>query len=417
MLENRIGFATLMFFFTSSLSQPIALDDDVCDAGASRCASFRRNSSELRWRYAAFDGRTADIYGGDVVREAFADAGFSVVTDDSWDVLFTHFPVQSAHLDPVDRPGHRMERQRLVNHCQYFMAAGQKCTLANHIARVAHAKGHHQDRHLETYVLADPEQAEAWRKALHRDSAQHWLLKDCSGGASQGIDLVSSSDHSLIDSSMGQWRVAQAYLHDPFTSNLGQKFHVRLYVLVTNWAPVQAWLYEDGLVFRSKHAHIGDIPSADKDIFSAFSDKVDVYSLSMLWEELGMTSARKAQASISELLADVLGSSLIDSFGDPQVVLSRRSYSCFDIFGVDVMFDQQLRPYILEVNLGPNLWVERQGKQIQPTLRVVKTPLVRQIIAWAEARLRSSFQGASDALNTSAEGQILEGFHRILPQT
>jgi len=425
--------------------------DDVCAAGdgggagscglstttrSSSLSNISSTAGPLRWRYAHYDRPVTGAYGGDLVHSAFEDAGFTAVADDDWDVLFTHFPVKHSRLDALNRSGLDGGRpRRLVNHCQYFTAAGQKCILADHIVRVARELGHERpplDKHLETYVLADPQQAAAWMEALRRDPSRHWLLKDCSGGASQGIDLVNSWNESMINESIGKWRVAQAYMSNPLTSHRGQKFHVRLYVLITSWAPVHAWVYEDGLVFRSKHAHVGDRPSAERDIFSAFSTDVDVLALSALWEELGSSSTQKAQASISELLAEVLGSSLEASFGDPRALESERGYSCFDLFGVNVMFDQQVRPYILEVNMGPNLWVDRQGKEIEAMLRMVKTPLVRQIVAWAEATVRHSAavvpmsaapsSSSSDSsaekvygLNVTAEESLLVGFHRILP--
>ena len=44
-------------------------------------------------------------------------------------------------------------------------------------------------------------------------------------------------------------------------------------------------------------------------------------------------------------------------------MLKGRGYNCFDLFGLDVMFNERLEPIILEVNTGPNMEIDDRGEE------------------------------------------------------
>ena len=55
-------------------------------------------------------------------------------------------------------------------------------------------------------------------------------------------------------------------------------------------------------------------------------------------------------------------------------------YACFDIFGVDVMLDDHLQPFILEVNTGPNLWLDDTSTANQATIKGAFVPWPENIM-------------------------------------
>mmetsp|Transcript_79170 Transcript_79170/g.227023 ORF Transcript_79170/g.227023 Transcript_79170/m.227023 type:complete len:434 (+) Transcript_79170:56-1357(+) len=406
------------------LPSVLAADDEACRAdertGVSGCSGEAREAkfARLRWRVASYKDGKRSVYGGPVVEQALAGAGFGgPVADDDWDLFYTHFP-QGKAVEAAKLP---KRAGRLVNHCQYFTAAGQKCHLAGHLARVELARALRGEgdapgskpRNLETYNLHKVEESAAWRQAMRNQPERHWLVKTCSGGASRGITLVSSADEDVIAASIGTWSVAQEYLHHPLLSAGGRKFHMRLYLHVSRWEPVGVMLYDDGLVFRSRHVHDGARPSQQRDIFSSVSADVEPLSVQTVWAEIGSERAALAQQRLRKLLADVFGSAVRESFGEPGR-LAARGFDCYDMFGLDVMFDTDLRPYLLEVNSGPNLWVDRQGDVEEKMLRAVKEPLVRQLAAWAAARVRQRTASPTLAQCLEIEDLTLVNFTRVL---
>lgn len=390
--------------------------DGSCEAGAS--CSAAEQATKLRWRCKPYDPQHGVYtYGGRFVEEVFAHRGFQgPKEDDDWDVLWTHYDMSQAlkavALPP--RPG------RLVNHCQYFTAAGHKCRLARHVSKVQRALQkadaglalgpNARSRHLRTFELKIRAQAEAWRKETRVDPDRIWLVKECTAGHSKGIRLLRGSNTSAVDEVLDTWSVAQEYVARPFLLD-GRKFHMRLYLLVTRWAPIGAFLYGDGVIFRSKRLYDRDQPSVQRDVFSGISEAVEPSDLAVLWNKLGAARGRRVLAHIVELFAEILGNALEESYGSAGD-LDARGYSCFDLFGADVMLDEDLQPLLLEVNQGPNMWVDGGGPQHEPFQRSVKGPLLEQLLKWAELRVRRPPQTLKDA--AALEDEALQSFQRIL---
>jgi len=77
------------------------------------------------------------------------------------------------------------------------------------------------------------------------------------------------------------------------------------------------------------------------------------------------------------------------------------------------MFDEELRPYILEINLGPNMWAGGASKETQIS---VKQPLMQQIGAWAAAHIGRSRVGVPATIEEreAIEANALRDFDRVL---
>merc|ERR1712176_978610 len=98
------------------------------------------------------------------------------------------------------------------------------------------------------------------------------------------------------------------------------------------------------------------------------------------------------------------------SSADFEAGLRERGYGCFDLFGLDVMFNEQLHPFILEVNAGPNLETEDRGEESTGLLQDVKTPLIQQLARWISLRLSSHDQRDAREIEEDA----LQNFTRVL---
>jgi len=101
-----------------------------------------------------------------------------------------------------------------------------------------------------------------------------------------------------------------------------------------------------------------------------------------------------------------------ESFGDYKRIEAQRSFACFDLLGADVMLDQSLEPQVLEISVGPNMWVDNHGKEHQPRLTAIKAPLVQQLARWAARRSRNPPRSLEEA--EQLEGAMLLNFTRLL---
>ena len=175
--------------------------------------------------------------------------------------------------------------------------------------------------------------------------------------------------------------VVQEYLAKPYLIS-GYKFDLRLYVLVTSVWPLRAFIYKRGLcrfatapfdlsaAKLDPFAHLTN-SSINKHSSTLHADKGDVgggckWRLKRLLEYLASRGAdtEKLWQQIKEIVLLTLLPMVGNVHDDP---------CAFEYFGFDVMMDESLRPYVIEVNSGPAMSME------MPQDKVVKVPLVNDI--------------------------------------
>ena len=168
----------------------------------------------------------------------------------------------------------------------------------------------------------------------------------------------------------------------------GHKFDLRLYVLVTSFNPLEAWLYEEGF------ARVATRPFSSDDV----SDK---------FVHLTNASIQRHNATTHELYGPLVGAAEDEAAGtkctlqylwkqlakDRDVVKIRedidglilKSLVCaedriphqacaFELFGYDVLLDEDARPWLLEVNASPSM------ARDTPLDKRVKESLIRDTI-------------------------------------
>merc|ERR1712129_33126 len=197
----------------------------------------------------------------------------------------------------------------------------------------------------------------------------------------------------------------------------GRKFHLRVYVLVPDWGPKpRALVYDEGVVFRSKHPYQRGRPSPARDIFSRMSSDVEGFPHATFWRALDDASsssnsnvpqsdASAVRSHMLDVIRETFGQALHASFGD-SARLRQRGFGCFDLFGLDVMIGEGLEPFVLEVNAGPNIAVDDRGEESSNLLRELKGPLLQQLAKWAAVRVaRNRAMETSNIPDSSDEGE------------
>jgi len=393
-------------------------EDGACDASSAPGGC----SSGLQWR--GYPYRVTKpvyakkIYGGGFVIDAFAQAGFEGPMDgEDWDVLWTHRPQHDWLREHVQLPAR--EGERVVNHCAYFRGAGDKCAFADVTRSLAlHAPDATTSGYLQTYQLNIGTQRQEWVEALQADSKRYWLVKPCYGGDSKGI-RVERADKLLANLQLEKDAVAQEYLDNPWHGFGGKKFHLRLYILVAHASPTKrVYLFNDGMAFRSTHAHkAGGKRSADRDTFSSISKTVEGVALEELWQAIDEDAAAPASSTVwtrvTALLQNIMASpsSWIDA-GRMKEEDAQRGFGCFDLFGADVLLDDKLWPWVMEFNLGANMWVDDKGTGSKEKLLRCKRPLMEQVTRWLALRTGSST--ATKAELEAQEAATLVNFTRLV---
>jgi len=212
-----------------------------------------------------------------------------------------------------------------------------------------------------------PEEWDQLKKAM-TDSNEVWIAKPIAGACGNGIRLATTPGELRNGKSALS---VQKYITNPFLIN-GLKFDLRLYVLVTNIDPIKIYIYEDGLVrfatklFSMKDDDIGDkfihltnysINKKNKEFeFNETPENLSghKWSLQMLWKYLETIGIN--YSTIWEEIKDLIVKTI---FCGHQAMKSafmdnvQSNYNCYKLFGFDVLIDDTLKPWLLEVNNFP----------------------------------------------------------------
>lgn len=164
----------------------------------------------------------------------------------------------------------------------------------------------------------------------------------------------------------------------------GYKFDVRIYVVATSFNPLKLYLFSNGLVrfstrqykkvkknsssrHRSRFMHLTNYSVNKKS--SDFEARTDAdmaactgskWSLVALWKHL-MEDEGMMQDQVDTIWAEIK-SVVLRTFmaaeshiNSQMALLNLQRNNCFEIWGVDILLDSALKPWLVEVNTCPDL--------------------------------------------------------------
>ncbi|XP_053250657.1 probable tubulin polyglutamylase TTLL9 isoform X1 [Podarcis raffonei] len=158
--------------------------------------------------------------------------------------------------------------------------------------------------------------------------------------------------------------VAQRYIENPYLVG-GRKFDLRVYVLVMSYIPLKAWLYRDGFARFSNtrftlntiddhYVHLTNV-AVQKTAPDYDPEKGCKWMIQKF--RLYLTAKHGAEA-VENLFAE-MDNIFIKSLQSVQKVIISDKH-CFELYGYDILIDQNLKPWLLEVNASPSLTASSQ---------------------------------------------------------
>jgi tubulin polyglutamylase TTLL6/13 len=247
-------------------------------------------------------------------------------------------------------------------------------------------------------------------------SNKTFIIKPDAGCQGKGIFLTRNLNE--IDMKEG-CLVAQRYIKKPLLIE-GFKFDLRLYVFVASCDPLRIYLFNDGLTRlcttqyvkptndnmaqRCMHLtnyainkHSDDFEfNEDADDDGSGSKRSLRWFMKWLAETQGEEKAQMAWGRMADLVnkmmiavAPVINTE--SKSGMPHGHTSEMPSRCFEVLGVDVMIDENLKPWLIEVNHLPSF------KCDTPLDRDIKKRLIEQTLAMLECngRDRRRYQQAA----------------------
>jgi hypothetical protein len=228
-------------------------------------------------------------------------------------------------------------------------------------------------------------------KGIPKDTVHNlWIVKP--GNLSRGRNIKMFNNLSEIDNytKVSQFTiikpkwVIQKYIENPLLIT-GRKFDIRLYILVTSANPLKIWMYSDYYIRLSPSKYT----NLDKDTASihltnfSISKYVNVSDDEVYKERMmsriefsdfmnshfGKTAAFTLESKIKNVLKKV--------FATGSTLISHRP-NTFEMLGIDILIDQHLTPWLLEVNASPSM--ETGTSVTMDIIRRVSEDLVKVIV-------------------------------------
>jgi len=242
----------------------------------------------------------------------------------------------------------------------------------------------------ETYILpGDMNKLKAaWDQT---DPNIRWILKPPASARGTGIQVIGKMSQLPSDKEF----ILQSYVNNPRLIN-GHKFDIRMYVLVCSFNPLRIYIYEEGFArfasekynlladsLENQYVHLTNF-SINKNS-SAYIPNDDVtaskghkWTLKVLFKYLNEAGVNVD--TVWGQMVDIVIKTCISAEPTVQPLNDTKLkslYSCYELFGFDVMLDDNLKLHLLEVNISPSL-------HSTSVLDIaVKGPLVRDILNMA----------------------------------
>ena len=331
-------------------------------------------SKQLLYRVIKTDGK--------VVRSILELSGFTYTESHDWNILWLGCAPQLYIYEGLN------ENQR-INHFPNSYEITRKDRMLKHLSNMQERFGKDEFGFFpEGFVL--PEDYLELQDRFHSDKSAQWIVKPCNSSQGKGIFLLDNLGRVQNNEPF----VVSKYIADPLLLN-NLKFDLRIYVLVTCYDPLRIYVYDEGLARFASEAYSSAGKASKFSYLTNYSinkknekfvqnsdfkeDNVGhKWSLSALLKEL--EKENKNTDLITGQIYDMIVKTIIAI--EPEVVLMVRKLAigrsnCFDLLGFDVIIDNNLKPWLLEVNLSPSLATDSpldlfiKGNLVADTLNLI----------------------------------------------
>jgi len=236
----------------------------------------------------------------------------------------------------------------------------------------------------ETFVL--PKDINTYMQKSNENKNKKWILKPVASSRGRGIKIITAEDKIPTKCLISN------YIDNPHIIN-GKKYDLRIYVLVTNFSPLKIYMYNEGLTrFASEEYKLDDenknkfmhltnysINKKSSNIDTKLSNDHELmgikWSLSAL--KTYFKDNKLDYSALEKKICDIIVKSIItiaDSTIEEVKKLTSLPNCLFELYGFDILVDDKLDPWLMEVNLNPSLDCEAQIDN------KIKTSLITDII-------------------------------------
>ena len=219
-----------------------------------------------------------------------------------------------------------------------------------------------------------------------------WIVKPSGLSRGRGVNCIDQLNDILSNIRYDNQTVIQKYIENPLVIK-GRKFDIRQWVLVTDLSPLTIYLFDTPYIrFGAEEYHLDDF----KNIFSHLtgnsiakhSEKFanseiegDMWETEQFREFLKEKYGRDCWPEIQEKIKKIAIYAL--ECAKHKMVNRNNTY---EVFGFDIMIDELLNVYLIEINLSPD-W-SYSTKVTEKLVKIASEDIIRIAIDLEEEKLK-----------------------------
>jgi len=282
--------------------------------------------------------------------------------DNDWNIYWANV-MTIKQLFGVDT-ANRLRDDQIVNHFPNHVELTRKDMMVKNFKRYKKDvdKENFFDCVPQTYVL--PSDYSLFVEEFKKCPNSIWIMKPAAKARGIGIFMVSKLSQLRkwsTKSAGGDPYVISKYVDRPLLIG-GKKFDLRLYVLVTSYRPLQVFFYREGFArfcnenyshdFSDKDNHFMHLTnvSVQKTYSSYNNTHGGKWSIANLRLYLNSTFGTEA----TSLMFQDIELAILHSVKSVRNIMINDKHS-FECYGYDLLIDENLTPWLLEVNASPAL--------------------------------------------------------------
>jgi len=299
-----------------------------------------------------------------IVKSTFELNGLKLTDKDNWNILWTNNHPKLHYYEGLN------EYQK-INHLPGGSEITRKDKICANIVKqqVKHGKEAF-DIIPDTYML--PEEFADFYDHYYKLKANGefnlWIVKPNALSRGRGIYLVSEPSEIPVEN----FCVVSRYVRNPLLIN-GLKFDIRLYIVVTSVDPLRIYVYNEGLIRfctekfdltkkDNKFSHLTNYSINKKSEKYVPNKEANEDDTGQKWSVTALNKyMEKNSIDILQVwtrIYDLIIKTIIAC--EPALYINYKKTAlyrtnCFELYGFDVLLDDQLRPWLMEVNLTPSL--------------------------------------------------------------
>ena len=287
---------------------------------------------------------------GSILKNIFKDENIQRETNKDWDLYIPcGYNKVEKELQSL-QPNKKEQKIFGINGCDLIVSKNNLW----HLLQKAYGREIAKTIMPETYILSKIEDIQLFRK---RYNPEHIYILKKNIQNKKGIHLTKDIDEIEL-AKYDKYKIVQEYITNVFLINK-RKINLRMYLLfVCENNITDAYLYKEGkCIYTNKDYNTDDITDKESNITSINLNQEIYNDNPFSFEELKIfLNSRNYN---SELLFQRIRQHLVKLYNAVKDNLCNlenlKKNVSFQLFGVDVIFDNELKPYILEINKGPEM--------------------------------------------------------------